>query len=216
MISLNADSGELIWKNSVVAQLSVSEVLVLQYLMNHAGKLVTKEILLDIGWPGKVVLPNSLTVAIKNIRKALADISTSYYIETRHRKGYIFHIDNTALITNVGLSTDDISSDKPLPATQNVTKITAHDSNHFKTAFTFVINLIFYFIVGLLVLWSIFIANLDEPLICHDIKKAKICGYTVISNKDITYLEQSLGESEGTYLYGYDKKIDQIKIHKMD
>ena len=91
MFSLNSASGELIFDGEVIAQLSPSEIQVLQCLLNSPDKLVAKEILLDAGWPDKVVQQNSLAVAIKNIRKALAIISNEQIIETKHRKGYILH-----------------------------------------------------------------------------------------------------------------------------
>ncbi|MGL4778479.1 MAG: winged helix-turn-helix domain-containing protein, partial [Aeromonas veronii] len=82
MISLNESSGELIWDGTVISQLSSSEIQVLQCLLERPDELVEKEILLEAGWPSKVVQQNSLTVAIKNIRKALAEITDGPIIET--------------------------------------------------------------------------------------------------------------------------------------
>lgn len=88
---LDIHSGDLTLDGEKVARLSVSESCVLALLASHEGTLLSKDQLLDAGWPDKVVSPSSLTVAIKNIRKALSTRDTPTYIETLHRKGYIYH-----------------------------------------------------------------------------------------------------------------------------
>jgi DNA-binding winged helix-turn-helix (wHTH) protein len=52
-------------------KLSQSEVYLLAYLVENQGKVNSKNELMSIGWPKKVVVINSLTVAISNLRKAL-------------------------------------------------------------------------------------------------------------------------------------------------
>ncbi len=54
-----------------ISKLSTSECYILQYLIEHSGEIVKRNTLLDVGWPNKIVVPNSLNVAIANIRKAL-------------------------------------------------------------------------------------------------------------------------------------------------
>ncbi len=51
-------------------KLSASETKILQYLIDNSGEIISREKLLEIGWPDKVVVPNSLNVAIANLRKA--------------------------------------------------------------------------------------------------------------------------------------------------
>lgn len=53
-----------------VTKLSTSESLVLTHLITHSGEIVSRETLLEVGWPEKIVVPNSLNVAIANLRKA--------------------------------------------------------------------------------------------------------------------------------------------------
>ncbi|HHQ4488414.1 TPA: winged helix-turn-helix domain-containing protein [Aeromonas hydrophila] len=88
---LDIHSGDISLDGQKVARLSISETSVLALLANNEGVLLSKEQLLDAGWPEKVVSPSSLAVAIKNIRKALSNSETATYIETLHRKGYIYH-----------------------------------------------------------------------------------------------------------------------------
>lgn len=64
---------------------------VLRYLVENAGRLVTKQELLDAVWPGVVVTENSLTRCIKDVRRALDDdVDAPRYVETLPRKGYRF------------------------------------------------------------------------------------------------------------------------------
>lgn len=56
-------------------KLSASETRILQYLIENSGDVISRETLLEIGWPEKVVVPNSLNVAIANLRKAFKNKS---------------------------------------------------------------------------------------------------------------------------------------------
>lgn len=213
MISLNESSGELIWDGTVIAQLSSSEIQVLQSLLERPDELVEKEILLEAGWPSKVVQQNSLTGAIKNIRKALAEITDGPIIETRHRKGYIFH---PAANQNIEFdsSIDNLASNQE-SSTEAISSDSINEQNIYKPG-AILANIIFYSAFTALALWSLFITTLDTPIHCNKINKANLCGYSELSDTDIKYIEQTVGESAGTYLYGYDKELGQLQIHKMD
>lgn len=64
---------------------------VLRYLAERAGRLVSKEELLQGIWPDVHVGSDVLKVTIAEIRKALADPSREpRFIETAHRRGYRF------------------------------------------------------------------------------------------------------------------------------
>ncbi|HIF9078521.1 TPA: winged helix-turn-helix domain-containing protein [Photobacterium damselae] len=56
--------------DEITTKLSASETKILQYLIDNNGEIVSRETLLEIGWPEKIVVPNSLNVAIANLRKA--------------------------------------------------------------------------------------------------------------------------------------------------
>jgi DNA-binding winged helix-turn-helix (wHTH) protein len=64
---------------------------VLQYLLEHAGQLVSKDDLWRAVWPGISVTDAALTNCVSEIRKALRDDAKApRYIETVHRLGYRF------------------------------------------------------------------------------------------------------------------------------
>ena len=64
---------------------------VLAYLVEHAGRLVTTQELIDAIWPDTIVGDSSLKSCIRQIRQALGDEAKEpRYIETVHRRGYRF------------------------------------------------------------------------------------------------------------------------------
>src|SRR5262245_5998738 len=64
---------------------------VLHCLLEHAGRLVSKDDLLDRVWPDTAVSDASLKVCIGEIRRALGDeVATERFIATVHRRGYRF------------------------------------------------------------------------------------------------------------------------------
>src|SRR5215510_3876648 len=60
---------------------------VLLQLLVNAGKVVTKEALLDAVWPGLMVVDGSLATAVSKLRKALGDADSSIVL-TIPRVGY--------------------------------------------------------------------------------------------------------------------------------
>jgi DNA-binding winged helix-turn-helix (wHTH) protein len=74
-----------------VVPLSPHLVDILAHLASHAGELVTKEALFERFWPDVNVTENTLTRAIADIRKALADDAAApKFIQTVARRGYRF------------------------------------------------------------------------------------------------------------------------------
>src|SRR5262249_25422047 len=61
---------------------------VLRHLATNAGRLVTKDELLEVNWPGVTVTDDSLTQCISEIRRALGDAGRDL-IRTMPRRGYM-------------------------------------------------------------------------------------------------------------------------------
>src|ERR1051326_7520048 len=59
-------------------------------LVNHAGRLLTKEDLLRQLWPDTVVEENNLNKNVSMLRKVLDDAEAQSYIETVPKVGYRF------------------------------------------------------------------------------------------------------------------------------
>lgn len=78
MLELDITSGELKWQSKRIARLNKSEASILAFLLKNINYFSSKDDLLCEGWPGKVVSPNSLAVAIKNIRRALSNATPDF------------------------------------------------------------------------------------------------------------------------------------------
>jgi DNA-binding winged helix-turn-helix (wHTH) protein/tetratricopeptide (TPR) repeat protein len=86
------DSGdERLWRGQEVIRLTRKAFTVLQYLVTHAGQLVTKNELFAMAWPETVVSESALMVCIRELRLALGDQArTPQFIETVYGRGYRF------------------------------------------------------------------------------------------------------------------------------
>src|SRR5882724_2818379 len=84
-------ANECLWHGPEEIILRPKSFAVLQYLVVQAGRLVTREEVLQAVWLGIAVSDAVLTVCIGEIRQALRDSHHApQYIETVHRRGYRF------------------------------------------------------------------------------------------------------------------------------
>jgi DNA-binding winged helix-turn-helix (wHTH) protein len=92
----------------------------LVYLVQHPGRTVTKEELLEQLWPNQCVTDDSLTTAVARVRRALHDTGQAQrYIQTVRRRGYRF-IASIEVLQQV--ETDarrPPTADPPMPTEQN-------------------------------------------------------------------------------------------------
>lgn len=71
-----------------LASLNKAEINILKKLIDMQPLVASKEVLLSSGWPGRVVGPNSLNMAIKSIRTALDTLGASDIIITVPKEGF--------------------------------------------------------------------------------------------------------------------------------
>ena len=82
---------ECLWRDAHQIALRSKPFAVLRCLLEHAGQLVTKDVLFNTVWPGVYVSDSPLLVCIHELRKALGDDAhTPRFIETVHGRGYRF------------------------------------------------------------------------------------------------------------------------------
>jgi adenylate cyclase len=88
---LDPDSGDL-ERGGTRIRLQEQPARVLQELIAHAGRVVTREQMIALLWPkGVVDFDTSLNTVIRKLRSALGDVAeTPRYIETLPRRGYRF------------------------------------------------------------------------------------------------------------------------------
>ena len=84
-------SNEQLWHGDKVIRLHPKALAVLSCLLRRAGQLVSKDHLLNEVWPDTVVHEAVLTVAIRELRRALGDQARyPQFIETVYGRGYRF------------------------------------------------------------------------------------------------------------------------------
>jgi DNA-binding winged helix-turn-helix (wHTH) protein/tetratricopeptide (TPR) repeat protein len=84
-------SDERLWRGAQVLPLTPRAFAVLQYLVRHRGRLVTKDELLDAVWAGVHVDGAVVKSCVREIRRAIEDPAQApKFIETVHRRGYRF------------------------------------------------------------------------------------------------------------------------------
>lgn len=81
-------SGKIFANKNEVGKLNYSERLVFELLVSQKNKILTKDQLLAAGWPDRVVVPNSLNIAMRNIRSALERAGVHNEPETIPKMGY--------------------------------------------------------------------------------------------------------------------------------
>jgi TolB-like protein/Tfp pilus assembly protein PilF len=80
-----------LWADDEEIRLTPKAANVLRVLVAHAGETVSKDKLFAAVWPGVVVTDDALTTCIAELRRALNDDPKQpRFIETRHRRGYLF------------------------------------------------------------------------------------------------------------------------------
>ncbi|TBL61981.1 winged helix-turn-helix domain-containing protein [Hafnia paralvei] len=77
-------------KKEVILYLSKNECLVLELLYNNSGDIVSSDTISKTCWPGRIVSPVSVPVAIKHVRDVLKKCSPSSLIKTYKGEGYSF------------------------------------------------------------------------------------------------------------------------------
>ena len=108
---------ECLWRNRHDAEerirLTPKAFAVLQFLVEHAGRLVTEEELLAHVWPKVYVQPEAIKSQIHEIRKILGDDPRNpRFIETSARRGYQFIAPVKEAITSRGA----VERDRAIPS----------------------------------------------------------------------------------------------------
>ncbi|EFA4846643.1 winged helix-turn-helix domain-containing protein [Escherichia coli] len=80
----------IIFINNDPNLLSKNECLLIKYLYEKQGTVISRDELLHHCWPGRVVSPTSLPVAIKHIRDVFRKIEREEAIKTYKGEGYSF------------------------------------------------------------------------------------------------------------------------------
>lgn len=107
---LDAGRRELTGVDGATIALTGKAFEVLLCLVEQAPEMVSKDVLLEQVWQGRVVEENTLTQAVSTLRKALGtDAGSHRFILTEARRGYRF----VAEVQREAAPTDDIDASRP-------------------------------------------------------------------------------------------------------
>ena len=121
---IDLDCRELVDEQADARQpLSLAELEILKLLSHHIGEVVSKEELVEAGWPGRVVAPSSLTQCISHLRRKI-ESHHDIELKTIPRYGYslcsIEHGQTQSVDDSSTVESAHIASDKePVPLNQS-------------------------------------------------------------------------------------------------
>lgn len=114
-----------LWNGAHETVLKPKTFALLALLVEHAGRLVTKQEILTAVWPGVTVNEEVVTARIKELRQLLGDErKTPQFIQTVHGRGYRF-LPAITTTPSVPRSKFQVPSSPPFAAFDSAAKSTA-------------------------------------------------------------------------------------------
>ena len=196
-------------------KLSASETKILQFLIDNSGEIISREKLLEIGWPDKVVVPNSLNVAIANLRKAFK--SKNEIIITI--KGAGFTIANNTFIQQqfqpeIIVDNEQHQPEQVQPIDNHTdNNVTDTDTNHTKVSstnpsFPTMTKIGYSICLTVIFAWIMLWASSWQSPPCVTINNQKICGNIELLN--LQKLPQNLSGKNTVYIDTTGKMYEKI------
>ena len=196
-------------------KLSASETKILQFLIDNSGEIISREKLLEIGWPDKVVVPNSLNVAIANLRKAFK--SKNEIIITI--KGAGFTIANNTFIQQqfqpeIIVDNEQHQPEQVQPIDNHTdNNVTGTDTNHTKASstnpsFPTMTKIGYSICLTVIFAWIMLWASSWQSPPCVTINNQKICGNIELLN--LQKLPQNLSGKNTVYIDTTGKMYEKI------
>ena len=114
---------QCLWRGDTRITLTPKVFAVLRHLIDHPGRLVTQEELLEAIWPDTYVQPEILRKYILELRKALGDDpKTPRFIETLPKRGYRFVAD----LQEESFAPSDDGSAAPVGREREIAELDSH------------------------------------------------------------------------------------------
>ncbi|MBL0612082.1 winged helix-turn-helix domain-containing protein [Aeromonas jandaei] len=233
-IKLDIRTGILFDDGAKYGSLNSSERNILNELISAQGDVCAKDKLLEVGWPGRVVVPAALNISIKNIRSALKNADLDRALVTIPRKGYMLEPDIISIYEDrYNLSTSSLSLDSEsvtheenielaktlsgdMPNDNVETELINSTPPVFNFRFLcFIVRRLSLYILLLLACGSVFLSIymyvLTPKFECFTVEKALFCGRERLSIDDITV------PVSGDSIYWFTSEVDEDEIvfHKI-
>lgn len=223
-------TGTVFYQNEVVGQLGSSEVTLLSCMLEEPSRVFTKDELLDLGWPDRIVAPNSLTVAIKNIRKIFGYRPSQLNIKTKHGQGYALHLpleNEIAIVDQYQVLTQDVNNEEIVSVVdvqgpiKKISPGNLHDNHKVKRQGGIFPRLKLPAMVGLffsLLLLNMVIAIYDKEVYCETISGVSFCGTRPLAYSEKLRLQNGqvdIDRNVGKYIYGYNYTTQNMVFYPL-
>ncbi|MGY3863529.1 winged helix-turn-helix domain-containing protein [Aeromonas lacus] len=203
MVYVDQFTGSVFNGDSVIGHLNQNELAIIKCLIEREGEVVSKDALLVVGWPGRIVVPNSVNMAIRNIRTILTKVTNEPLVVTLPREGYRLLpgvISMRATEEGVAMISSDMTS-----LTTSKSLLDSHFFRWVKVFYRPVLSLRFIFFSVLVVMLWVGVVSLFRdraPFHCVEHKNITVCTVDSVSLSQ-SILENAPSDS-GTYIYGID------------
>ncbi|WP_447826112.1 winged helix-turn-helix domain-containing protein [Aeromonas salmonicida] len=227
-VEFEVESGRVFASGRCIAKLNYSERLILSYLVSNSGVIVSKDTLLNIGWPGRIVVPNSLNIAIRTIRDVLQSVGIDSEPETIPKHGYKLSRDIVIVYqppseTLVFLKNDEglskVDKEDELNSQVNSDEVSVVDGdellsdtiykkkeNTIKAYSSGLYKLYLAAILTISIIVYMYISLHKPKFVCTPIKNSVFCGADVVDINEITFPFNSgdliwFAQTDGVYSF---------------
>lgn len=204
MVYVDQFTGFVFNNDSMIGHLNQNELAIIKCLIDREGEVVSKDSLLVVGWPGRIVVPNSVNMAIKNIRTILARVTNEPLVVTIPREGYRL-LPGVISVRNAEegvIVSSDVTS---LTKSTSKSLLDSHFFRWAKAVYRPVLSLrSIFFCVLVVILWVGVVSLFRDraPLHCIDRKNITVCTVESVSLSQ-SVLDNAPSDS-GIYIYGID------------
>ncbi len=168
------ENGRIYSDGVLIGTLNHNEKLILVHLIENQGDICTKEVLISIGWPNRIVVPNSLNIAIKKIRGVFENAKKDLGAELETVPKIGFRLNSSLLF----LEKLEYESSSELP--QIKIRTAPPTSTHYRKKRVFLHTiLIFSILIFSMYLWVTIISHTPNMTCASDHEKdITVCGNT--------------------------------------
>lgn len=196
MIKIDSNIGFVVFNGENIGTLNSSELAIITYLIKREGQIVSKDELLIVGWPNRIVVSNSVNMAIRNIRAVFTRVTKKQVILTLPREGYKLIPGEVSLIPETEVrenNADSVGTAKPI-----TTIIVDFLRRINGVSYYWIV----FFIISIILWVSLFnLISLDRELACVNLRDKVVCATKGV---DLSQDVLKNAPSGGIYIYGID------------
>ncbi|MFQ2311823.1 transcriptional regulator [Aeromonas dhakensis] len=197
------ENGRVYSDGILIGTLNHNEKLILVHLIENQGSICTKEVLISIGWPNRIVVPNSLNIAIKKIRGVFENAKKDLGAELETVPKIGFRLNSSLLFLDkleYESSSESLQVKKVAP--------TPYSTSHRKKSVFSYTTLIFSLLLLSMCLWVLIISH-TPIMTCTSDREKEI---TVCGNAEHDKSRQLLPRSTYWFIKNDEGDYEYIKV----